>query len=188
MKKVILFDAFSFVGYGLCCRMLDDEIHVIGVDLQPKENSLEEDKLLRIGRNAYFDFIEYQKEVLNQNIFNQSDAVIYPWFSSSDQTRNEEKEDRLHSVIKYCMASKTKLVLVSALKTNNDTKNDLDYELDNGWYSKINIVNSLCEHRKLLTKNVEFLFTFINFSNKDLGEGIQIKNDHKEWILQNLYT
>ncbi|WP_010283381.1 hypothetical protein [Bacillus timonensis] len=188
MKKVIVFDAFSFVGYELCCRMLDEEIHVTGVAPQPNEDSTEEDKLLRIGRNAFFHFIEFHNGILNPNILKQSDAVIYPWLSSPLLNRNEEKENLLQSVIDYCIDTKTKLVLVSVHMTNNDPKNEMEYELDEKWYAKINIENSLSEHRKVLTKNVEFLFTFIDFSNKELEEGIQIKNDHKEWILQNIST
>ncbi len=186
VKKVILFDAFSFVGYGLCSRMLDEEINVIGVDAEPMENSLEENKMLYVGRNAYFHFIENSKALLNQSLFEKTDAVIYPWFSSTQPSRNEEKEERLQSVFDYCNDSKTKLILVSVHDINRVAKDSLEDELDESWYSKIKLENSLWEHRKIRTKNIEFLFTFIDFSNKGLAECIQIKSVHKEYIHQNI--
>ncbi|MEH7381717.1 hypothetical protein V7138_14740 [Bacillus sp. JJ1533] len=182
MKKVILFDTFSFVGYGLCCRMIEKEIHVIGVDTIPEENSLEEDKMLRIGRNAFFEFKEYPIAMMNQNLFMQTDAVIYPWYNPNSLERNKKNEEKLQSVIEFCSESKTKLILVSAHSLNRTI--DLDDELDENWYSKITIENSLCEHQKVRTKNIEFLFTFIHFSSTGLEDGINKKNEHKEWISQ----
>ncbi|MFS0824177.1 hypothetical protein [Bacillus sp. 1P02SD] len=187
MKKVILFDAFSFVGYGLCCRMIEKEIQVIGVDANPKENSPEEDKMLRIGRNAFFEFIEFPKAMGNENMFMQSDAVIYPWYNPKTSERNENKGENLQSVLEYCNDTKTKLVLISAHTLHRNSNDDLEDELDDNWYSKINMDNSLCEHQKVRTKNIQFLFTFIDFSNKELEEAINKKNDHEEWIFQNFY-
>ncbi|MEH7224849.1 hypothetical protein V7112_13660 [Bacillus sp. JJ1566] len=188
MKKVILFDAFSFVGYGLCCRMIDQEVQVVGVDAKPRDNSSEEDKMLRIGRNAFFEFIEYPKAMVDQSIFLQTDAVIYPWINPNSTERIEEKEVKLQSVLEYCNVTKTKLILVSAHSIERNTNCNLEDELDDSWYSKINIKNSLNEHQKVRTKNIEFLFTFIDFSIKELGEAINIKNDHEEWISQNFYA
>lgn len=187
VKKVILFDAFSFVGYGLCCRMIDKEIHVIGVDANPKENSPEEEKMLRIGRNAFFEFIEFPKAI-NERMFIQSDAVIYPWYNINSSERNEEKKKSLQSVLEYCKETNTKLILISAHTLGRNTIADLEDELDDSWYAKIHIDNSLCDHQKVRTKHIEFLFTFIDFSNKDLGEAIMKKNDHEEWIFQNFYV
>ena len=186
VKKVILFDAFSFVGYGLCCKMLDEEINVIGIDAEPMENSPEEKKLLFIGRNAYFRFFENSKASLNQSLFNKTDAVIYPWCSSTHPNQNEEKEERLQSIFDYCNDSKTKLILVSAHEINRVEIDSLADELDDSWYSKVNINDSLWEHRKIRTKNVNFLFTFIDFANKSFTECIRIMNDHREFFYQNI--
>ncbi|MEH7388486.1 hypothetical protein V7147_24270 [Bacillus sp. JJ1521] len=188
MKNVILFDAFSFVGYGLCCRMIDKEIHVVGVDTNPKENTSEEDKMLRIGRNAFFEFMELPKAMANQTKFAQTDAVIYPWYGPNSSDRVEEKGEILQSVLKYCNEANTKLILVSAHSLDRNKKDEIDAELNESWYSKINIDNSLCEHRKVRTKNIEFLFTLIDFTNKEIAEGINIKNEHEEWIFQNFYA
>ncbi len=188
VKKVILFDAFSFVGYGLCCRMMDKEIHVVGVDTNPMENSSEEDKMLRIGRNAFFEFIELPKAMSGQSMFAQTDAVIYPWYGPNSSDRIKEKGEMLQLVLEYCNHTKTKLVLVSAQSLDRNTKDDLDDELNDSWYSKINIDNSLFEHRKIRTTNIECLFTFIDFTNKELEEGIHKKNEHEEWISQNFYV
>lgn len=188
VKKVILFDAFSFVGYGLCCRMIDKEIHVVGVDTNPIENGPKEDKMLRIGRNAFFEFMELPKAMVNQNKFVQTDAVIYPWYGPNHSDRIEEKGEILQSVLESCKDTKTKLILVSVNSLGRNKKADLVDELNETWYSKINIDNSLCEHRKVRTKNIECLFTFIDFSNKGLEEGINKKNEHEEWIFQNFYV
>ncbi|WP_453990471.1 hypothetical protein [Bacillus nitroreducens] len=185
MKKVILFDAFSFVGYGLCCKMIDESIQVLAVDETPKENSPREDKMLRIGRNSYFEFVEYPKVLVNQKMFEQTDAVIYPWYDPVSSKRNQEL---FHSVMNSCNDAKSKLILVSANCVNRDVTIDMESELDHNWYSKINFTDSLSEHRKIRTKNIDFLFTFIDFSNHELKEGIQKKNDHEEWISQNFYT
>ena len=142
--------------------------------------------MLYVGRNAYFHFIEYSKALINQSLFEETDAVLYPWFSSIHQNRNEEKEQGLQLVVDYCIETKTKLILVSAQCVNRGANNSLDDELDDSWYSRFNLENSMYEHRKIRTKNVEFLFTFIDFSNKSLEEGIQKKNEHKEYIYQNL--
>ena len=188
VKKVILFDAFSFVGYGLCCRMLDKEIHVVGVDKNPKENSQEEDNMLRIGRNAFFEFVEQSKATVNHRLFNNTNAVIYPWNNPNTSERKQEKEEKLDLVLQYCSDAKAKLILVSAHSLERNPNDDFIDELDDRWYSKINIESSFFEHRKVRTKNIDFLFTFIDFSSKELEEGHNKKNDHKEWISQNFYT
>ncbi|WP_077617290.1 hypothetical protein [Bacillus sinesaloumensis] len=185
MKNVILFDALSFVGYGLCLKMVDEEILVWGIDKTPKENSLEEERMYRIGRNANFQFVEYPKSMLDQTMFKQVDAVIYPWLGPYSIERNKVKDEKLHSVISHCNETKTKLILVSSNLATNESSDDLAIALDEDWFSKIDIKNSLCDHQKIRTKNTEFLFTFIEFSNNNIIEGTRKKDEHLEWVSQN---
>ncbi len=183
VKKVILFDAFSFVGYGLCANMIENEIHVVGIDAMPKEGSPEEDKMLRIGRNANFEFREYNPKLFNLGFLEKSDAVIYPWFRPAHITQKEEDKDMI-TILRYCNNTKTKFVLASAYVKNNCDMQHLECELDEHWYTRINMDNNLIEHRKIRTKNIEFLFSFIDFSTTNFKEGINKMNEHEEWISQ----
>lgn len=56
MKNAIVAGATSFVGFSLCKKLIRREVEVYGMELQEKKFDLEEDKLMEIGRNAFFHF------------------------------------------------------------------------------------------------------------------------------------
>ncbi|WP_417897325.1 hypothetical protein ABN702_13310 [Bacillus haimaensis] len=56
MKNAIVAGATSFVGFSLCQKLIRREVEVYGVELHEKKFDLEEDKLMEIGRNAFFQF------------------------------------------------------------------------------------------------------------------------------------
>lgn len=175
MKKAIIYGAFSFVGYQLCRHMLDQEIEVIGIDFEPKEGSPEEDNLLRIGRNAYFSFVNYDSKLIRdgQLQVDGTDAFVYTWIGCND---NKDKE--IQELVERCSENNSKFILVS---THNCTFGNED-ELDEHWYNKINIQNSFMEHRLLKEPKGTFLFTFINLSGASIQEGLDKVYEHKEWL------
>ncbi|MGM0836858.1 MAG: hypothetical protein ACQEV7_11930 [Bacillota bacterium] len=56
MKNAIVAGATSFVGFSLCQKLIRGEVEVYGMELQEKKFDLEEDKLMEIGRNAFFHY------------------------------------------------------------------------------------------------------------------------------------
>ncbi|MFT4412518.1 hypothetical protein ACLM5H_01535 [Fredinandcohnia humi] len=186
MKKAIIFGAFSLAGYGLCCQLLEDEVHVIGIDNIPKENSSEEERMLWIGRNALFHLVEPSPELYSTSsiVFKSADVVYYPWFGPNrlhDRGNNEHLE--VTTVMEFCSNERLKLILVSSQKVAN--KNNLSFSADEDtvqMYKKVDLENSLDTHRMIRTQNIELLFTFIDFSNGNLEEGVTKLLEHKEWV------
>lgn len=56
MKNAVVAGATSFVGFSLCHKLIRREVEVYGMELQEKKFDLEEDKLMEIGRNAFFHY------------------------------------------------------------------------------------------------------------------------------------
>jgi nucleoside-diphosphate-sugar epimerase len=56
MKNAIVAGATSFVGFSLCQKLIRREVEVYGMELLEKKFEPEEDKLMEIGRNAFFHF------------------------------------------------------------------------------------------------------------------------------------
>lgn len=56
MKNAMVVGATSFVGFSLCKKLIHREVEVYGVELSTNKAAHDEDKLMEIGRNAYFRY------------------------------------------------------------------------------------------------------------------------------------
>ncbi|WP_169891186.1 NAD-dependent epimerase/dehydratase family protein [Litchfieldia alkalitelluris] len=113
MKSSIVIGALEFVGYGLCCQLIEDEIKVYAVDQIPKEESLKEEKLNLVGRNAYWQFVDSSTHV-NYDDFNEIDVVFYSALElNGDKDQFSYKIKELDKVIKFCQRSGSRLILLS---------------------------------------------------------------------------
>ncbi|MFS0864247.1 hypothetical protein [Fredinandcohnia sp. 179-A 10B2 NHS] len=175
MKKAIIYGAFSFVGYQLCRHMLNQEIEVVGIDFEPREGSPEENNMLRIGRNAYFTFVNYDTNLLRdgQLQVDDTDLFVYSWIGCY-----ENKDEEIRELLEHCSRNNSKFILVSTHKCSFGNEDELDEQ----WYNKLNIKNSFMEHRLMKEPKGTFLFTFINFSGTSVQEGLDKVYEHKEWL------
>ena len=125
MENAIVIGAFNFVGFKLCCRLLEEGIVVYGVDTpESREDEFVEEKQLQIGRNANFSWQEVSECVFFDNKgSNCYDTVYYCLFDPSinmfskgiDKCMNQTTK-LLKEVIQYCNEYKIKLVLLSTIE------------------------------------------------------------------------
>ena len=80
MNKVVVTGALGFIGYSLCTRLLESGYEVIGIDgmIDERLKELYEEKLLWMGRNAQFHFINEKIEEINlKQFFGDVDTVYH---------------------------------------------------------------------------------------------------------------
>jgi UDP-glucose 4-epimerase len=146
MKQAIVIGALGFVGYRLCCRLLDKDVRVIGVDFSPKEESVEEEKLFQIGRNADFTFINLDIENLwissdlvkcNNVFYSLVDPTCSIETSEMDKQREITKK-QIVKVIEFCKKNNSRFILISTANKklhhfqekmirNQQKQDDFDY-------------------------------------------------------------
>ncbi|MFD2443178.1 hypothetical protein ACFSO7_04185 [Bacillus sp. CGMCC 1.16607] len=88
MEKAIVFETYSFLGFGICKRLLEDGVQVLGLQLF-NDDFLDEKKLM-IGRNANFEEKSVQDPALTNK--DTSDHVLFLsyydlYFSNDDSTQ-----------------------------------------------------------------------------------------------------
>lgn len=122
MKNAIVIGALGFIGYQLCCRLLEEEVNVYGMDHCPSEDSLNEEKMMLIGRNAHFQFIDIKDiQRLEQQNLTGIDVVIFSLFDPNEviskENYHQTKTDvraAFEKIVSYCEEKKVKLVLLSS--------------------------------------------------------------------------
>ncbi|WP_246938623.1 NAD-dependent epimerase/dehydratase family protein [Bacillus pinisoli] len=113
MEEAIIIGAFDFIGYNLLNKLLNDGVVVHGVDIELSEQAsdLKEEKILAIGRNANFNYIEDNEWESLQEV----DTLFY----CVDVTGGEDlarAEDLLKEAIQYCQSTSTSLIFASTLE------------------------------------------------------------------------
>ena len=76
MEKAIVIGALGYTGYGLCCRLLDNDVIVYAIDFKPQTESLEEEKLLQVGRNANFIFTDVNEYSFEDEDMTDIDTIF----------------------------------------------------------------------------------------------------------------
>jgi UDP-glucose 4-epimerase len=123
MKKVVVTGALGFIGFALCERLLERGIEVVGIDgmVDERLKELHEEKLLWIGRNSSFTFINKKIEDIDlRTIFKDID-VVYHLAAATSRDRNwgvlrstiEDNVGVTGKMISAC-ANKTKLIFTSS--------------------------------------------------------------------------
>ncbi|MBD8067548.1 NAD(P)-dependent oxidoreductase [Bacillus sp. PS06] len=199
MKKAVVIGALGFVGYGLCCRLLDEGVFVYAVDLYPKENSQKEEKMLRIGRNSNFQFIDIQEEDRYNHISTETDVSFISLLEMNDTAK--EGQEELGNVIQFCERSGSKLVILTSHQIKNNKL--IDYINDCSFHSYlINLPmiygpwqpNEACFQRAIMAEmnNKEFTICAKDFARNllyidDAVEGIiQLTKESEPPVMANL--
>lgn len=87
MKSAIVTGATGFVGFSLCQKLIRGEVEVYGMELQEKKFDQEEDKLMEIGRNAFF---HYQGKIEKHHL-NSGEKFDAAYFCLEAEELNEKK-------------------------------------------------------------------------------------------------
>ncbi len=61
MRNVMVVGATNFIGFALCKQLIKKEVQVVGIAFTKSPNDQAEEKLMEIGRNAFFHFQEKQE-------------------------------------------------------------------------------------------------------------------------------
>lgn len=92
MKNAIVTGATGFVGFSLCQKLIRGEVEVFGLELQEKKFDQEEDKLMEIGRNAFF---HYQGKI-DKDHLNSDEKIDAAYFClEAEELYGREYLDRL---------------------------------------------------------------------------------------------
>ncbi|MCH1625879.1 hypothetical protein [Fredinandcohnia quinoae] len=169
MKQAMIIGAFTFVGHGICCRLLDEDIYVIGVDLSPDKDSMEEEKMFRIGRNANFIFEDLSDFSSDNFSFCNIDVVLYAMDDICDRSSNI-----LNKTIEFCYSNKIRLVLVSS-HTNHMQQSEFDLK----WCEELNLTLS---KQVIHYKEAHFFTSLIDFTTTNLQTGHRKVEEYREWV------
>ncbi|WP_209121837.1 NAD(P)-dependent oxidoreductase [Alkalihalobacillus sp. BA299] len=95
MKRVVVTGALGFIGFHLCSKLLDEGIEVYGIDsmINAAQKSQAEDRLLYIGRNSLFHYIQQPIESVDFTSILTEDTVVFH-LAASTQTDNQWKRLR----------------------------------------------------------------------------------------------
>lgn len=90
MKKVVVTGALGFIGFSLCQRLLERGLEVIGIDgiVDDRLQDLYDEKLLWLGRNSSFHFINKKIEELDLNTIFKDVDVVYHLAAATSTKRN----------------------------------------------------------------------------------------------------
>lgn len=171
MKQAVVIGALSNIGYSLCCGMLDEAYQVIALDDLPNENSQEEDNLLRVGRNAYFQFKELTKETLTNQKDENYEMVLY--VSQKENLRKISEID----IIKFCYNNASRLILISKLHHKDDT-NEKTKEIDS--FQKIKPLIEKKENTLNQENKLNLYITVIDFPSVNIEEGLKMITVHNQ--------
>lgn len=169
MREAIIIGVFTFVGHGLCCHLLEEDTHVIGIDLFPAEDSLEEEKMFRIGRNANFQFEELSNFPSSNSLFGTTDIVIY----ALDELSNRN-EDIITNTLELCYANRKRLILLS-LAANPEPLNTFDAK----WCEELD----LTLNKQIIKYNgIHFFSLLIDFSSIDIHTAGLKVDEFVDWV------
>jgi nucleoside-diphosphate-sugar epimerase len=122
LKRVIVFGAHSYIGFGLCERLLSEGVEVIGILLKPEKlinKKLLEERLMLIGRNALFQTTEcYERKEEEDTV----DMIIYCCDDGVESSLIEQ--DRMN-VVKSVKLAKELTVPYLFISSRNNTDKGL---------------------------------------------------------------
>ncbi|WP_379969980.1 NAD-dependent epimerase/dehydratase family protein [Ectobacillus sp. sgz5001026] len=119
MKRVMVVGAFTFIGYALVKRLLQEGIEVIGLGVEDLQHfsMWNEEKMLLIGRNASFTYHCVQE----RNEWNQEVDCIYICYLNS----NDYDKTAIQSFLNLYESQSIRVILLSSIPSNKENE-DLD--------------------------------------------------------------
>lgn len=90
MKKIVVTGALGFIGFALSKRLVENGFEVIGIDCMVDDQlkDLYEEKLLWIGRNSLFQFMNKRIEDLDLQDLLKDVDVVYHLAAATSRDRN----------------------------------------------------------------------------------------------------
>ncbi|CAG9623456.1 NAD-dependent epimerase/dehydratase family protein [Sutcliffiella rhizosphaerae] len=107
MKKAVVIGVTSHIGFALCQKLISKEVEVTGFEWPDKMDENSEEKIMQIGRNAFFQLH------LNKNEDSTFDVAF---MCIDEKLRNNEEEIKLSN--SYSKNSR-KLILLSNYTTKD---------------------------------------------------------------------
>ncbi|MDE5412596.1 NAD-dependent epimerase/dehydratase family protein [Alkalihalobacterium chitinilyticum] len=102
MKKAIVTGALGFIGVHLCSRLIEEGIEVFGIDslINDTQQRQGEERLLHIGRNSLFHYIQQPIEAVDFASMLEEDTVVFHLAASTqtDHQWNRLRETIYHNV------------------------------------------------------------------------------------------
>lgn len=97
MKRVVVTGALGFIGFSLCEKLVEEGVEVIALDhLTHQYREIYEEKLLSIGRNALFSFVNTKLESANLGDLLKGADVVFHLAAATD---HDSTWDRLQETI-----------------------------------------------------------------------------------------
>ncbi|MDF0728601.1 NAD(P)-dependent oxidoreductase [Cytobacillus sp. S13-E01] len=119
MCNKIVVGGLGFLGFSLCCHFIEEEVNILAFDDMADDEEVKEEKLLRIGRNAFFQYRDIQdfRSLMKEE---NCDTVFYSLFDSAKDRYSPDIDacigktrQLLNDVISFCRMNGSKLILVS---------------------------------------------------------------------------
>ncbi|MBM7659773.1 UDP-glucose 4-epimerase [Bacillus mesophilus] len=119
MEEAIVVGTFSFLGYNLLTRLLEDGVVVHGIDFKDGQDSerVKEEKILAIGRNANFISLEEEEwpQILHPKEGPKVNALFYCLDMFNQQTLTRASQS-LEQAIEYCKLHSCPLIFSSSVE------------------------------------------------------------------------
>jgi UDP-glucose 4-epimerase len=119
LEEAIVIGTFSFLGYNLLTKLLEDGVTVHGIDTEDGQDSEEvnEEKILAIGRNANFIYLQEEEwlQLLDRKEGPKVNALFY-CLDIFDQQSLARARQSLSQAIKYCKFHSCPLIFSSSLE------------------------------------------------------------------------
>ncbi|WP_416828735.1 NAD-dependent epimerase/dehydratase family protein [Ectobacillus polymachus] len=111
MKRVLVVGAFTFIGFTVVKRLLQEGVEVIGLDQEQPEHlsKWNEEKLMLIGRNSNFTYYSMH----DREEFAKDVDTIYICYCEPD--RKDYDEFDIQSMLDLCQSHSIRLVLLSSI-------------------------------------------------------------------------
>lgn len=124
MKRAVVVGALSFVGYHLVQKLLLEGVEVIALDVESllELSSLNEEKLLLIGRHANFSYHSIESGEAWRKACEQAPDIVYFCLCEPNQVTEFPgktfAQRALDEAISFCRQHRKQLVMLSSLNAS----------------------------------------------------------------------
>ncbi|QOR67557.1 NAD(P)-dependent oxidoreductase [Cytobacillus suaedae] len=180
--RVLLVGGLGSIGYTLCSQLIEEEIEVFALDNISNDHDEKEEKLLQIGRNAFFQYSSLDTDYrVEKEKFN---VIIYCLYDPIDRQGNlnmendmELMEKHLKNALEYCNEYGSKFILISGSTESenqfSETDNEKKSSCDNG-DEKLYFIQEQLVTEAFKDKDEQFSIVRLNFDDIERENGNQV--------------